>query len=85
MPMTHMILKEVGPEVHDDVQYCPVCHRLITQHIITSGWKDLDICNCGWISGREGAKQFHQSKFYKIIPSHDQEDHMELVETIPHN
>ena len=79
---TNKLAEKVLTETYDSVKFCPICHRQITQHIITSNWKDVSICSCGWTSSEIPAVGPHQSKFYKASPRRpDMEQTIDQVAT----
>jgi len=68
-------------EANDGIKSCPICHRQITQHIITSKWEDVSICSCGWTSSGTPAVGPHQAKFYKVSCRPDMEQTIDRVAT----
>jgi len=74
---------KVMTEANDSAKFCPICHRQITQHIITSKWQDVDICSCGWTSYETPAVGQHQLKFYKVSRRPDMQQTIDLVATFP--
>ena len=77
------LAEKVMAEANDSAKFCPICHRQITQHIITSKWKNVGICSCGWTSFETPAVGPHQSKFYKVSRRPDMEQTIDLVATFP--
>jgi hypothetical protein len=68
-------------EANDGLKFCPICHRQVTQHIITSKWEDVSICSCGWNSFETPAVGPHQSEFYKASCRLDMEQTIDQVAT----
>ncbi|MCD4841479.1 MAG: hypothetical protein K8R08_05675 [Methanosarcinales archaeon] len=68
-------------EANDGLKFCPICHRQVTQHIITSKWEDVSICSCGWTSFETPAVGPPQSEFYKASCRSDMEQTIDLVAT----
>jgi|GEM_PF-5649725 len=79
--MARLIHKQVQ-EINDDMRFCPDCHKQITQHIITNNWKEMSVCDCGWNSSLKIRMGPHQSRFYKIAPSLEKEEYLELIKTL---
>jgi len=80
---TNKLAEKVLVKTYDSINFCPICHRQITQHIITSKWKEVSICSCGWTSSDIPAVGPHQSKFYKVSRRPDKEQNIDLVATFP--
>lgn len=82
MNMSQLLTDKVMLEMIDNVQLCPVCHKHISKHIITSNWKEIGICSCGWKSSNDISVGLHQPRFYKVSQIPDKNSCIELVETI---
>ncbi len=77
------LAEKVIPEMNDIGKFCPICHRQVTQHIITLNWKNISVCSCGWTSNETPAVVSHRPKFFKTIQKSDKEQTINLVATFP--
>ena len=68
---------------NDNARYCPFCNRQITQHVITSKWRYVEICSCGWTSVETPATRPYQLKFYKVTGKADEGQTIDLVAIFP--